>query len=59
MTFAGQVSDEEIYRVLNMGIGMVMAVGAVDVPVLQGAIPELTWVIGEVVEDIQHKVEMV
>ena len=55
----GQVSDEEIYRVLNMGIGMVMAVGAEDVPVLQGAIPELTWVIGEVVEDIQHKVEMV
>jgi len=55
----GQISDEEIYRIFNMGIGMVVVVGAQDVPVLQSAIPEQTWVIGEVVEDWQRKVKMV
>jgi phosphoribosylamine--glycine ligase / phosphoribosylformylglycinamidine cyclo-ligase len=55
----GQISEEEIYRIFNMGIGMVVVVGAQDVPVLQSAIPEQTWVIGEVVEDWQHKVKMV
>jgi phosphoribosylformylglycinamidine cyclo-ligase/phosphoribosylamine--glycine ligase/phosphoribosylformylglycinamidine cyclo-ligase len=55
----GQISDEEIYRIFNMGIGMVAAAGAQNVPVLQSAIPEQTWLIGEVVEDARHKVEMV
>ena len=55
----GQIGDEEIYRVFNMGIGMVAAVGPGDIPDLQSAIPEQTWVIGEVVEDNRHKVEIV
>ena len=54
----GQVSDDEIYRVFNMGIGMVAVVSAQDAPALQSALPEQTWVIGEVVEDPRHKVEM-
>jgi len=54
-----QISDAEVYRIFNMGIGMVVVVDAQDVPVLQSAIPEQTWVIGEVVEDGKHKVEMV
>jgi phosphoribosylformylglycinamidine cyclo-ligase len=52
----GQVSDAEIYRVFNMGIGMIAAVRPQDVSALQSAIPEPTWLIGEVVEDPQHKV---
>jgi len=55
----GQIGDEEIYRVFNMGIGMVAAVSAQDVPALQSVIPEKTWLMGEVVEDARHKVKMV
>jgi phosphoribosylformylglycinamidine cyclo-ligase len=55
----GQISDDEIYRIFNMGIGMVVVVSLEDVTVLQAAIPEQTWVIGEVVEGAQHRVEMV
>jgi phosphoribosylformylglycinamidine cyclo-ligase len=55
----GQVSDEEIYRVFNMGIGMLAAVSAQDAPALQSAIPDQTWLIGEIVEDARHKVELV
>jgi len=54
----GQVSDAEIYRVFNMGIGMLAVVGPQDVPALQAAIPEPTWDIGEVVADARHKVAM-
>jgi phosphoribosylformylglycinamidine cyclo-ligase len=54
----GQVSDAEIYRVFNMGIGMVAAVSPQDVPAFQAAISEQTWLIGEVVEDPRHEVAM-
>jgi phosphoribosylamine--glycine ligase/phosphoribosylaminoimidazole synthetase len=55
----GQVSDAEIYRIFNMGIGMVAAVSPEDAAALQSAVPEQTWVIGEVVADPQHKVAMI
>jgi phosphoribosylformylglycinamidine cyclo-ligase/phosphoribosylamine--glycine ligase/phosphoribosylformylglycinamidine cyclo-ligase len=54
----GQVSDAEIYRVFNMGIGMLAVVSPQDVPAFQAAIPEQTWLIGDVVEDPRHKVAM-
>ena len=40
---------EELYRTLNMGIGMVVICAAADVPLIQDAIAEETWVIGELV----------
>ena len=55
----GQVSDAEIYRVFNMGIGMVAVVSPQDLAALQSALPEPAWVIGEVVEDPRHRVEIV
>ncbi len=42
-----QMSTDELYRTLNMGIGMVVICGPGDVAELQGAIAEPTWVIGE------------
>lgn len=39
---------EELYRTVNMGIGMVIVVAATDVHRLQAAIPEPTWIIGHV-----------
>ena len=41
-----------------MGIGMVAAVSAQDTPTLQSALPEETWVIGEVTSDASHQVEL-
>ena len=38
---------EERYRTLNMGIGMVVVVGASEVETIRAAIPEATWIIGE------------
>jgi phosphoribosylamine--glycine ligase/phosphoribosylformylglycinamidine cyclo-ligase len=55
----GNISDAEIVRVLNMGIGMVAVVSSQNVSTLQSAIPEQTWLIGEIIEDAQHKVELV
>ncbi len=37
---------EELYRTLNMGIGMVVVCARGDLATLQGAIAEETWVIG-------------
>ena len=45
----GEVASEEMYRVFNMGIGMVAIVDKNSVANLQKAIPEQTWVIGELV----------
>jgi phosphoribosylamine--glycine ligase/phosphoribosylformylglycinamidine cyclo-ligase len=45
----GHVSEQEMYRVFNLGIGMVIACAAQDVPVLQQAIPEETLIIGKLV----------
>jgi phosphoribosylformylglycinamidine cyclo-ligase len=46
----GEVAPEEMYRVFNMGIGMVMIVDKRNVEKLQQAIPEQTFVVGELVE---------
>ena len=40
---------EELHRTLNMGIGMVLVVGADDVADVQAALGEESWVIGELV----------
>jgi len=50
------ISNAEIYRVLNMGIGMVAAVSAQETAALQAALSEETWVIGEVVQNGGHQV---
>ncbi|MDH4077197.1 MAG: phosphoribosylformylglycinamidine cyclo-ligase, partial [Acidimicrobiia bacterium] len=42
------MTDDEAHRVLNCGIGMVLVVAPDQVDELQAAIPEPTWVIGEV-----------
>ncbi len=44
----GQVSDDEMYRVFNMGIGMVVIVAPEDVDVALAAVPGVT-VIGETI----------
>jgi phosphoribosylformylglycinamidine cyclo-ligase/phosphoribosylamine--glycine ligase/phosphoribosylformylglycinamidine cyclo-ligase len=46
----GNVPPLEMFRVFNMGIGMVAVVSPEEVAALQASIPEETWVIGEVVE---------
>lgn len=44
-----QMSTDELYRTLNMGIGMVVVCSAADVDDVQSQIPETTWRIGELV----------
>lgn len=49
---AGRVDASEMYRVFNMGIGMIAVAGAEDVPHVQSAaqIASIdTWVVGEIV----------
>jgi phosphoribosylaminoimidazole synthetase len=46
----GEVAHEEMYRVFNMGIGMVVVVDKQNIGRLQKAIPEQTFIIGELVE---------
>jgi phosphoribosylamine--glycine ligase/phosphoribosylaminoimidazole synthetase len=43
------MSTEELYRTLNMGVGMVIVCAAEDVEAVQAQIAEPTWVIGELV----------
>ena len=45
----GEVAPEEMYRVFNMGIGMVLIVGKENVSRVQNAIPEPTYILGEVI----------
>ena len=54
----GQISTREMHRVFNMGIGMLAVVSPTDVPTFQSALPEETWVVGEVVADKQHSVRL-
>jgi phosphoribosylamine--glycine ligase/phosphoribosylformylglycinamidine cyclo-ligase len=53
---ATELSTAELYRTLNMGIGMVVVCAADDVAELRGAIAEPTWVIGrlEATDDPDH-----
>ncbi len=55
----GQIADMEMVRVFNMGIGMVMVAAEKDTAALQAAIPEATFVVGEIVEDAQQRVRLV
>jgi phosphoribosylamine--glycine ligase/phosphoribosylformylglycinamidine cyclo-ligase len=43
------MSTSELYRTLNMGIGMVVVCGPTDADDVQAAIPETTWRIGRLV----------
>ena len=45
----GHIADTEMYRVFNMGIGMVAVVDPGQVRAFRAAIPEETWVIGRLV----------
>ena len=40
---------DELYRTLNMGVGMVVVVSAARVAELQSTIPEPSWVIGSII----------
>lgn len=55
------VDAQELHRVLNMGIGMVVVCAASDVAAVQAAIDEETWVIGTLVggERGQRRVHLV
>jgi phosphoribosylaminoimidazole synthetase len=46
----GNISPEEMYRVFNMGIGMVAIVDSTVVPDLQFSLPETIFVIGELIK---------
>ncbi|HVM72750.1 MAG TPA: phosphoribosylformylglycinamidine cyclo-ligase [Anaerolineales bacterium] len=46
----GRIEAYEMYRVFNMGIGMVLIVDSRDVASLQESIPEETYIIGKLVE---------
>jgi phosphoribosylaminoimidazole (AIR) synthetase len=41
------MSTDELYRTLNMGIGMVVVGAAGDIDALRATIDEPTWIIGE------------
>jgi phosphoribosylformylglycinamidine cyclo-ligase len=45
----GEVHPREMYRVFNMGIGMLVVAAKEDAPKVRAAIPEETWVVGELV----------
>jgi len=45
----GQVDKAEMYRVFNMGLGLVAVVAPADAAAVQAAIPEETFAIGELV----------
>ena len=46
----GNILDEEMYRIFNMGIGMVVVVDKEHVDEVKAAIPEPSWEIGSLVE---------
>ena len=43
----GSISADEMYRVFNMGIGMVAIVSSADLPAARSALAEECWVIGQ------------
>jgi phosphoribosylformylglycinamidine cyclo-ligase/phosphoribosylamine--glycine ligase/phosphoribosylformylglycinamidine cyclo-ligase len=54
----GRIDKDEMYRVFNMGIGMVLIVNKDSVLKIQKLIPETTFVIGELVQG-HKKVQLV
>jgi phosphoribosylformylglycinamidine cyclo-ligase/phosphoribosylamine--glycine ligase/phosphoribosylformylglycinamidine cyclo-ligase len=54
----GNISTNEMYRVFNMGIGMIAVVDKTSVARVQELIPEETFVIGELVEG-HRKVQLI
>ncbi|HEY5118378.1 MAG TPA: phosphoribosylformylglycinamidine cyclo-ligase [Anaerolineales bacterium] len=51
----GEVNPKEMYRVFNMGIGMLAVVAREDADEIRRSIPEETWVVGELTAG-EHKV---
>jgi len=45
----GEVDPQEMYRVFNMGIGMIAIVAPEDVSAIQSTIPEETYIIGQLI----------
>lgn len=45
-----QMSTDELYRTLNMGIGMIVVCSPADADDVQSRIPETTWRLGRLVE---------
>ncbi|MBN1305326.1 MAG: phosphoribosylformylglycinamidine cyclo-ligase [Anaerolineales bacterium] len=45
----GEIDPQEMYRVFNMGIGMVVIVAKEEARAVQNGIGEKTWIIGELV----------
>jgi len=54
----GNIATEEMYRVFNMGIGMVLIAGKDSVHEIQKLIPEKTFLIGKLIEGCK-KVQLV
>ena len=52
------LSDHELHRTLNMGVGMVVICAPTDVAAVQGLINETTWVIGSVVPNAHGEVSL-
>ncbi len=46
----GNITTDEMYRVFNMGIGLIAIVASEDVQALQATIPEDTFVVGRLIE---------
>jgi phosphoribosylformylglycinamidine cyclo-ligase len=53
---ASALPADELHRTLNMGIGMVIICAPTNVPALQSALGEETWVIGGVTADPRGEV---
>jgi phosphoribosylformylglycinamidine cyclo-ligase len=53
----GEISDEEMYEVFNMGVGLVLMVGAEDAEAVLAAIPE-AMPIGEITPWSGRSVEL-
>ena len=55
----GEVAESEMYRVFNMGIGMVAVVAPERVDEIRKALPEECWIIGELQESCEKKVVLI
>ena len=47
----GEVDSAEMYRIFNMGIGMVLVVASENAQSIREAIDEETWIIGQVIDE--------